>query len=179
MRKFLLGLVLFAVAMLHVERASAMGASAGVLVGNGFKDGYNLGLGARAGVTLPLGIYVGGTFVYHLGKSESLRGADLKTNVFYFGAEGGYEISAGPLTVRPYLGLGYASAQSTQANCTALVGCTAGDTSGESKFALWPGVTALFPVGSLFVGADLRYVLLPDATDGNAFSAFLTAGLTF
>ncbi len=178
MRKLLIGLVLFALAMFHTQRASAMGASAGILVGNGFKDGYNLGLGARAGVTLPLGLYVGGTFVYHLGKSQNIGGADLKANVYYFGAEGGYEISAGPLTVRPYLGLGYASPRITQANCQ-LQACVAGETSGDSKFAMWPGATALFPVGNLFVGADLRYVVLFDTTDGNAFAAFLTGGMSF
>ena len=178
MRQFLLGLVLFALAMFHTQRASAMGASAGLLVGDGFKDGYNLGLGARAGVTLPLGLYVGGTFVYHLGSTQTFRGADLRANVFYFGGEGGYEISAGPLTVRPYLGLGYASPRITQANCS-LGACVAGETSGDSKFALWPGATVLLPVGNLFVGADLRYVVPFDTTDGNALGAFLTAGMSF
>ncbi len=179
MRKFQIGIVLFALAMLYTQRASAMGASAGILVGNGFKDGYNVGFGARAGFTLPLGVYIGGTFVYHLGKSESTPGGDLTTHLFYLGPEGGYELSAGPLTVRPYLGLGYASfSASVPQSCAAGI-CGGGATLTDGKLAVWPGATALFPVGNLFVGADMRYVVLLDTTDANAFSVFLTGGMRF
>jgi hypothetical protein len=179
MRKFQIGIVLFALAMLYTQRVSAMGASAGILVGNGFKDGYNVGFGARGGFTLPLGVYIGGTFVYHLGKSESTPGGDLTTHLFYFGPEGGYELSAGPLTVRPYLGLGYASfSASVPQSCSAGI-CGGGPTLTDSKLAVWPGATALFPVGNLFIGADLRYVVLLDTTDANAFSIFLTGGIAF
>src|SRR5437868_5381389 len=86
---------LFALSMFYAHSASAIGASVGVLAGNGFKDGYNLGFGARGGVTLPLNVYVGGTLVYHLGKSESISGLDVKQNLFYLGAEGGYELGLG------------------------------------------------------------------------------------
>jgi hypothetical protein len=179
MRKFQIGIVLFTLAMLYTQRASAVGASAGILVGTGFKDGYNVGFGARGGFTLPLGVYIGGTFVYHLGKSESTPSGDLSTHLFYFGPEGGYELSAGPLTLRPYLGLGYASLSASVPQTCAAGICGGGATITDSKPALWPGATALFPVGNLFVGADVRYVLLLDTTDGNAFSAFLTGGMTF
>ena len=161
--------ILFAVAILYAPTALAMGPSAAVLVGNGFNDGYNLGFGARAGFTLPLSVYVGGTFVYHLGKTESTPAGDVNLRVLYVGAEGGYDAGVGPLTLRPYLGLGYASA----------TGSALGLSSSEGKAALWPGVTALFGLGGLFVGADARYVVLLDTEDANAFSVFATVGTTF
>src|SRR5258707_15835289 len=64
-------------------------ASAAALLGNAFKDGVGIGLGVRGGYTLPMNLYVGGTFIYHLGKSEASPFGDLKVNIYYFGAEVG------------------------------------------------------------------------------------------
>ena len=162
----------------YAQTASALGASAGLLVGNGFKDGYNVGIGARAGFTLPMSLYLGGTIVYHLGKTESTGVGDVTANIWYLGAEGGYDLGAGPLTIRPYLGFGYAHLGVSAPDVCVLGACASGGHS-DGKLAFWPGVTGLVGVGSLFVGADLRYVLLVDVEDGNAFSAFATAGLSF
>jgi hypothetical protein len=144
------------------------GPSAGLLVGNGFKDGYNIGIGVRAGFTIPVTpLYIGGTFVYHLGKTVTTPLGDATSKLFYLGAEGGYEAGAGPIVLRPYLGLGYASFNTD-------IGST-----GTSKFALWPGLTALVQLVGFFVGVDGRYVIITDANDFNAFALFATAGLTF
>jgi hypothetical protein len=167
MRKLLFCLPL-ALSTLCAQTASA-GPSAALLVGNGFKDGYNVGIGARGGVTLPMSVYVGGTLVYHLGKSESSPFGDVSARVLYVGGEGGYDIEAGPLTVRPFLGLGFA-------NFTA---SAFGVSNSTGKLAFWPGAVALFPIGNLFVGADARYVLVVDANDANAFSLFATLGMNF
>jgi hypothetical protein len=168
MRKFSICLFL-ALCTFYPQSASAAGPSAAVLVGNGFKDGYNIGFGARGGLTLPLNVYVGGTLIYHLGKTETTPIGDVTARLLYLGGEGGYDISAGPLTVRPYLGVGYAS----------VTGSAGGISSSTGKLAFWPGAVALFPIGNLFVGADARYVLLVDASDANAFSLFATLGMTF
>jgi len=170
---------LFAVCYLYAGQASAVGASAGLLVGNGFKDGYNFGLGARGGVTLPMNVYVGGTFLYHLGTTKSTGGVDVTANVWFLGAEGGYDLGVGPLTLRPYLGLGYAHLAVSSSDVCALGTCVSGVSDSDGKVALWPGATALFNLGSLFVGADLRYTVVLDVDDGNAFGAFATAGLGF
>jgi hypothetical protein len=177
MRSLRLGFVgaAFALFLFHTNAARAAGPSAALLLGEGFKDGYNFGFGARGGFTLPMSIYIGGTFIYHLGKSEG----DAKLNVFYFGPEGGYELSAGPLTLRPYLGLGYATVAATiPGYCIGSV-CPPPTSVSDGKAALWPGVTAIFPVGNLFVGGDVRYVVVLDADDANAFSIFATGGMTF
>ena len=146
--------------------ASDTGLSAAALLGFATDD-LNLGLGARVGYTLPaMPFYVGGTFVYHLGTSESTPVGDVSAHLYYFGAEGGYSISAGPVIIRPYLGLGAATATAS------LPGGSASDT----KFAAWPGGALLFPLGSAFVGGDVRFLLV---SNSNAFGAFATGGLHF
>ncbi|HMJ53843.1 MAG TPA: outer membrane beta-barrel protein [Polyangiaceae bacterium] len=180
MRKLTISILLAASAFtFYAETASAMGASAGVLVGNGFKDGYNLGIGARGGVTLPMSLYVGGTILYHLGKTETIAGGDVTANIWYLGAEGGYDLGAGPLTIRPYLGVGYANLRVSAPDVCVLGTCAGGGSHSDGKLAFWPGVTGLIGLGGLFVGADVRYVLLVDVEDGNAFSAFATVGMGF
>jgi hypothetical protein len=160
------------------------GVSAALLLGNGFKDGYNIGLGVRGGYTLPMNLYLGATFIYHLGKSEDVPGGSMKANVYYFGVEAGYAIAAGPVAVRPYLGLGQLTAKSSVPDYTdPITGVVVSGGGSNGYFTIWPGVTALFPIGPAFVGADLRYNIvtgLPEGADSaNAFSAFLTGGMSF
>ena len=162
----------------YAGTAAAISPSAALLVGNGFEDGYNFGFGARGGVTLPMSVYVGGTFVYHLGKTESTPVGDITANIWYVGAEGGYDLGVGPLTIRPYLGLGYAHPRASAPD-VCVGGQCVGASSSDGRFALWPGATALVGLGGIFVGADLRYVVLVDVDDHNAFSAFATLGTSF
>jgi hypothetical protein len=46
----------------------------------------------------------------------------------------------------------------------------------ESKFGVWPGATLIYPIGSAFVGADARYLIV---SESNAFSLFATGGMMF
>src|SRR5215468_6132823 len=77
MRPFRIGIVCgaFALVAFHATAASAAGPSGALLLGEGFKDGYNFGIGARGGFTLPMSLYLGGTFVYHLGSREGTSSA--------------------------------------------------------------------------------------------------------
>jgi len=166
--------MLLGAAPAHAEAAPTAGhGSVAGLVGYGFKDGLNLGLGVRGGYTLPMNLYLGGTFVYHLGKSESTGFGDVKSNIYYFGVEGGYDIAAGPVVVRPYLGLGAATAK---ASFPAVAGFTEATSASETRFGLWPGATLLYPIGPAFVGADARFLIVEDF---NAFSLFATGGVQF
>lgn len=169
--------MLLGAAPAHAEPAATAGhGSVGGLVGYGFKDGTNFGLGVRGGYTLPMNLYLGGTFVYHLGKSESTPLGDVKANVYYLGFEGGYDIGAGPVVIRPYLGLGPAMAKAS-IPATNLGGLTIPEQSStETRFGLWPGASVLYPVGSAFLGADARYLIVEDF---NAFSLFATGGVQF
>jgi hypothetical protein len=169
--------------LLDAGSASAAGSSAEVLVGYAVTDadddaidvGYDMGLGARGGFTLPFNVYVGATFLYHVGTHTNAT----SSNVWYLGGEGGYEIELAPITVRPYVGVGYANWRSEwAANSCGLASCSAGIRN-DGSAALWPGLAIVGNIGSYFVGGDFRYVVLFDVFDGNTAGAFLTGGLRF
>lgn len=146
-------------------------ASVAGLLGYGFEDGVKLGLGVRGGYTLPMNVYVGGTFVYHLGESEEAGGFESSVNLYYFGVEGGYDLNVEPVVIRPYLGLGAATASVSVSG----TGAFDVDTS-ETRFAAWPGATVIYPFGSAFVGGDARFLIVDEF---NAFSLFATGGIQF
>jgi len=158
------------------ESPTAGKGSVAALFGYGFKDGLNLGIGVRGGYTLPANIYLGGTFVYHLGKSESTGFGDVKVNVYYFGFEGGYDIAAGPVVIRPYLGLGAATAKGSTPSVDFMGTTIPGADYSDTKLGVWPGATLLYPLGSAFIGADARFLVV---SDFNAFSMFATGGVQF
>jgi hypothetical protein len=176
-----LGLVAV-VAVLPAQAADSPSAghgSAALLLGDGFKDGVGIGFGVRGGYTLPMNLYLGGTFVYHLGKTESTAFGDVTARLYYFGVEGGYDIAAGPVIVRPYAGLGDATVTGTVPGIPAAPPFFPGSPSqtvSSSKFAFWPGAAVLYPLGSAFVGGDARFLVV---SDSNAFSLFATGGLQF
>jgi hypothetical protein len=138
----------------------------------------NLGVGVRGGYTLSNRVYIGGTFVFHLGssdESESPAGKlESSARFLYTGAEGGYDIPVGPVVIRPYGGLGM---------LVALVSLSAG---GESKsdsstsFALWPGCTVTYaiPRSSFYVGGDTKVVIATKGGDPS-FGMFATGGMRF
>jgi hypothetical protein len=97
-------------------------------------------------------------------------------HLFYVGAEGGYDFYVEPVIIRPYLGLGVASASASIPGGT-VDGFTVPSTSASSsKFAAWPGATVLYPVNQFFVGGDARFLIV---SDFNAFSLFATGGMQF
>jgi len=168
---------IFAASPARAEESPTAGhTSVGALLGYGFKDGVDLGLGVRAGYTLPMNLYLGGTFVYHLGKSESTPFGDVSTHLYYFGVEGGYDIYAEPVIVRPYLGLGAATASATVPSSTFAGVTVEGGSTSDTKFGVWPGATVLYPIQNFFVGADARFLIV---SDFNAFSLFATGGAQF
>jgi hypothetical protein len=144
-------------------------------------NNLNAGLGGRVGYTLTNNIYVGGTLVYHFGSSSQISDGNLtlkgSKTLTYFGPEGGYEFVAGPVIVRPFVGIGPAVLSTTTSYCPAGQPCQ-DFSSNPVNFAAWIGGTALLPLGSFFVGADLRGVIV---TTDNASSvgAFGTAGMVF
>jgi hypothetical protein len=167
------------VVLMSTERAWGSPASGGVLVGYGFNGGYKLGFGIRGGVTLPAHLYLGGTLILHEGwtgwKIEQAERP--QTDLYYGGAEGGWDVSAGPFVVRPYLGVGYALVRASTSPCTVAGSCRVW--SNDGALGLWPGAVAFFRLGGIFVGADLRYVVLVGSAYDNAVSVFGTAGLDF
>jgi tetratricopeptide (TPR) repeat protein len=134
----------------------------------------NLGVGARAGVTMASRVYVGGAFVYNVGQSTSASAAgyrsEASTSAWYVGPEAGYDVALGSFVVRPYAGLGVA-VLSVSAS-----GPAGGASASDSEVVLWPGATASYAVlGTSFtLGADLHLVTIPG---GPAMCMFATAGM--
>ncbi len=160
------------------------GPSAGVLLGYGFESSYKFGLGVRGGYTLPQKIYIGGTFVYHFGESESAGGFTASESLFYVGAEGGYDIalpSAPQILIRPYLGLGFESVSVSTSGINSIGGVVV-NTSGASAsgFSFWPGATGLYSfTPNLSAGVDARVVVATFGGGDTAFALFLTGQYKF
>lgn len=150
------------------------GITAGILLGYGFDDAAGFGLGLRGGYTLPIHVYLGGTFIYHFGSSSTAGFNSTSVNVFYLGVEGGYDfvISSVPLVIRPYLGLGPLF---EHANTTTTVGTFGSASNGSTgtRLGFWPGVVGLYPVGHFAFGLDLRLALASDETAFTMFAAGL------
>lgn len=139
-------------------------------------DPMGLAIGARAGLTLPTtAIYLGGLFLYHAGDSVSLGtgGAELSSSSFMLGAEGGYELSLGPLVLRPSLGAGlHSRSDSVEGQ---VVGVNWQASEDNEAFYLSPGVNAMIALGIL-LGAELRYnAVFDDHPD--SISMLATLGL--
>jgi opacity protein-like surface antigen len=148
--------------------------SVGLLLGYGIslEDGGNpwgVGFGLRGGYNIDA-IYLGVRFVYYLGDSEGSGPAEITVNVWELGVEGGYDVDAGGVIIRPGLGLGIANVSLDSSFGSA----------SESEFFIAPGVSLLFDVtDSIFIGADARFkVVLSDPT-GKAITLLANAGMRF
>lgn len=144
----------------------------GALLGFGTSNYDVFGLGVRGGYTLPMNVYVGGMLQYNFG-SDHLHS-------FEFGVEGGYDLDVGPVVIRPYLGLGD-DIVSFSIPSVSVGGVTVGGGSESSgNFALWPGVTVLYPIQNFFIGGDARLNIVPSADEeAVSFGIYATGGLQF
>jgi hypothetical protein len=160
---------------------STSGPSVGILVGYGTNN-LNFGLGVRGGYTLPMDtgpghIYLGGTFSYFFGKSESDgEGDSIGVSFWNLGVEGGYEVPAGPVIVRPYIGLGVLHAGSSVSGPNSALASELGGLS-ATNFAFTLGATGLYPITpNIGVGIDLRLLLV---SNENAFVPSITGQYHF
>jgi hypothetical protein len=147
-------------------------------------DDLNVGLGIRGGKVVVSHLYVGGTFVYNIGRSYSTQvtsgvpgvtptyTGQASVSAFYLGPEVGYEFDVRPVVLRPYAGVGLVSISSSVTSGNATVG------SSDTRLVFWPGLAALYDVpGSPFtVGGDARLVVVPG---GPALGLFATGGMRF
>ncbi len=137
--------------------------------------GLGLGVGLRAGYTLPSRVYLGVGLMYQNGTSVDLYGFRSSTSAFYPSAEGGYDIRLGRLAIRPYGGLAAIFSSAT----------TSGVRGADASFhhtsgAIYPGcaVTYDIPNSSFFIGGDARLLFALDG-GGGSFGAYGSAGLRF
>ena len=148
--------------------------SAGLLLGYGLdlEEGslnpWGLGFGVGGGYTLGIGVYVGGRFVYYLGEDD--------VNVWELGAEGGYELDMGSLTIRPGLGIGIANVGFPSFDPTTF--STTTETSTELYIA--PGGAVLYDLSeNMFVGGELRLQLILSDPGMEAIIILANGGMRF
>jgi hypothetical protein len=132
------------------------GWSISAMLGFGFNDVYDFGIGVRAGYTLPQHIYIGGEFGYFFG--DTIGNASVAT--FNLGPEIGYDIglAAAPVLIRPYVGLGY---DSVSVSC-GVVDCGGANfaTPSVHGFALWGGAMSTYNfTRNWSAGVDLRLII--------------------
>jgi hypothetical protein len=130
-------------------------------------DDLSIGIGVRAGKMLTDRIYVGGTFVYHLGHdvaSSQVGGYTSKASLsaFYIGPEVGYDFQLAPVTVRAYSGLGIIWLNASATTSGPGAPAVSADSS-TNKFVIWPGASVFYPLpgSSFFIGGDLHFVTIP------------------
>lgn len=140
----------------------------GIGIDTGGVNPYGLGFGVRGGYNLDE-IFLGARFVYYLGESS--------LNVWELGIEGGYDIDAGGVTIRPGLGLGIAN---TSAPSIVVLGTTVGGGSSTDLY-IAPGVGVLGDVSeNIFIGAEARFQLvLASGGTGKALILLANAGMRF
>jgi hypothetical protein len=135
------------------------------MVGVG-SDNLSLGIAARAGKTFEDHLYFGGLFDYQTGTSTSVA----SVSGVYLGGEAGYDfnLTSLPMTIRPYLGLGLASARATSMTTSAT----------DTEISIWPGVVAHYQLqdSAFVVGGDLRIVTGPW---GSSVGLFILGGMRF
>jgi|GEM_PF-6459635 len=164
MKKLAVLLVAVGSTMLFNARdAHALGAEVGGDIGYGLKpfhDGYDpnpygFGLGLHGGVEIS-SFYLGASFRYFLGASKDvtlpLVGVQhVSINALQVGAELGYQVTIGPVTLRPYVWGGP----------TIYTGTLGSASTSSTHVTLAPaGHVHVKVFGPAFVGADVRYNFL-------------------
>lgn len=152
--------------------AGAKPISVGLLLGYGisFEDGPNawgLGFGVRGGYNIDA-IYLGARFVYHIGEDPF--------SLWELGIEGGYDFAAGPVIIRPELGLGIANV-SYSIDIPFIGEQSGSDTNPYVSF----GASVLYDVTpDFFIGGNGRIqIVIGDGGDGTALVLMANGGMRF
>jgi hypothetical protein len=189
LRNALLGLLLLGFSSTALAQEAEVGGgdkpiSVGLLLGYGisFEDGPNpwgLGFGLRGGYNIDA-IFLGARFVYYLGSSEEIAGAEWTLNFWELGIEGGYDIAAGPVIIRPGLGLGIVNA-TIDIEASPLVASGFGGSTSETNPYLALGGSVLYDIDdTFFVGGDMRLqFVIGDNGDGTGLIILANGGMRF
>jgi hypothetical protein len=137
----------------------------GSALGDAELNAYGPGVGLRAGVTLPASLYLGASFDYFTGESESAAGVDISASVLQLLGNVGYDAGLGPLTLRPNLGFGLAQTRAELED----------ESTSEGNFAVSPGAEVFLGLGLLTVSGELRYNHV--FVDGDADAIIVGVGL--
>ena len=128
-------------------------------------DPYHLGLGVRAGVTIS-SIYAGASFDYFVAETTHVSGIEVSGGRTQLMANLGYDIGLPLLTLRPFLGIGYAGTQ---------IDSNAGSNASKKEVVVAPGAEVLVSLGLLNISGELRY----NWASADALIVGIGAGISF
>jgi len=122
-------------------------------------DNLNVGLGFKGGYTLPMNVYIGGSFDYFFGEHEDWAYNDyryeLDYSVWALTAEGGYDFALLPtVMIRPFAGLTIVHAEWDYCDeAFGTFGCWEDD---DTDVGLTLGGILNVEVGPILVGPEIR-----------------------
>ncbi len=183
---------ILAVAVLFVTSEANAQLKGEAMAGYGFKDGYNIGIGVRAGkdglIESQKQVYIGGVFAYHLGKTQETPAgfggtSKVTVNLWYAGGDVGYNIplegQSFKLRASAYVGVANISSkfESSGGGDFGFGGGFGGGSGSSTEFMIAPGATFFFPIGGdLTFGADARFFIV---SNSNALVVNATIGKSF
>ena len=117
--------------------------------------GLGVGAGVRVGYTLPNKLYLGASFKMNY-REEDVRYFTYITTFYRPGVDVGYDVSTGPVVLRPYVGGGMAAQR------VDIIDTDRTNNKGDMTAAAWTGLQLLghIPKTRLFVGADVSTFLV-------------------
>jgi hypothetical protein len=126
-------------------------------------DNLEVGLTARAGYTLPMGVHVGALIDYFFETTDLMApGGTSKLSAWNLGVEAGYDFGLGPaIVLRPFVGSGNIHGSTTF--CSILGGSDACQESSSNDFFLELGGAANYVGQRFFGGADVRMIASDEA----------------
>jgi len=152
------------------------------LIGNGFQDGYNFGLGGRWTFPVSSSMFLGITYVYYFGEDANYYDdyyINTHVDVSTIGADIGFNVPvSSTCSFRPYFEPGYAL---VSASVTATDDYSYGSASAsDGYFYMAPGIALQWHLaGGFAFGFDARYTILTETSGSNAFSLFGTIGFSY
>jgi hypothetical protein len=168
MKPLRLALVALAAFVFAPAPASAMGNPftqnrVQVLGGPRFgSDNLNFGLGIKAGYTLPMDLYLGGTFDYFIGEHDesTVNGyhSEYDFSFWLLTPEVGYDFGITPaFMVRPFGGIGLASVDGE--SCATGPGYNNCQDFSDTEVGLTIGGLVSYTTDPVFFGGELRFLL--------------------
>ena len=138
---------------------------------------YAVGLGASAGITLPvMPFYVGARVLWYFGDSATFSqnavGVELNSHYLLYGLDLGYDAELGPLVLRPSLGIGSATLKYSITSLGAKVSTS------DSSLYLAPSIGLIIKLGLIYVSGELRYNALTESAHADSVSLLAGLGVT-
>jgi hypothetical protein len=144
---------------------------------------FGVTLGARVGAVVPQRLYLGLVLGVFAGQSSSATYQGVRYTASLWqtqvGVEGGYDLELGPLTLRPYLGIGINHTKVSY-SATYVVTSYQEDHNASTDLFLNPGAMAHLELTKrVYAGVDTHLSLVTDSPLRSAFVVAASGGVSF